>query len=295
VHPTELRRAGATLIQQRDRAAAEADGREPAQVNELRLTPLPGGGGLLKGRFDDPVRFATIAALIDAKSAPLTAEDERSAAERQADALVDVCGWVAAHGDTEVAPEAGGHRPQVIVTVQLADLENRAHAACLDLTSDTPSPGALRALCCDATVIPAVLGGASQPLDIGRATRTIPDGLRRAVTVRDRGCAHPGCDRPPSWSEIHHIREWAHGGATKLDNLVMLCRVHHRDIHSTDWIVRIARDGLPEFIPPPWIDKSRKPRRHPRATAKPDGRNGPPGHPRSSTPPGRHRAPVGAR
>jgi hypothetical protein len=225
----------------------------------------------------------------------LTADDERTAAERQADALADVCAWVAAHGDTEVAPEAGGHRPQVIVTVPLADLENRAHAACLDLTGDTPTPSALRALCCDATVIPAVLGSASQPLDIGRATRTIPDGLRRAVTVRDRGCAHPGCDRPPSWSEIHHIREWAHGGATKLDNLVMLCKVHHREIHSTDWIVRIARDGLPEFIPPPWIDKSRRPRRHPRVTSRPESRNGPPGRPRPSSTPGRHRAPVGAR
>jgi 5-methylcytosine-specific restriction protein A len=85
----------------------------------------------------------------------------------------------------------------------------------------------LRMLCCDAQVIPIVLNGAGQPLDVGRATRTIPDGLRRAVTARDRGCAHPGCDRPPSWSEIHHIREWARGGATRLDNLVMLCKVHH--------------------------------------------------------------------
>ena len=56
-------------------------------------------------------------------------------------------------------------------------------------------------------------------MDVGRATRTIPDGMRRAVTARDRGCAHPGCDRPPSWSEVHHIVEWEHGGPTAIDNL----------------------------------------------------------------------------
>ena len=99
-----------------------------------------------------------------------------------------------------------------------------------------------------------------QPLDVGRATRTIPDGLRRAVAARDRGCAHPGCDRPPSWCECHHIVPWECGGETKLSNLAMLCRVHHRQIHSTEWICRI-RDGLPEFIPPAWIDPERRPRR----------------------------------
>jgi 5-methylcytosine-specific restriction endonuclease McrA len=97
-------------------------------------------------------------------------------------------------------------------------------------------------------------------LDVGRISRTIPDGLRRAVAARDRGCAHSGCGRPVSWCEVHHIREWEHGGETKLSNLVMLCRVHHRQIHSTEWMVRI-RDGLPEFIPPSWIDPDQRPRR----------------------------------
>jgi len=98
------------------------------------------------------------------------------------------------------------------------------------------------------------------PLDVGRTTRTIPDGLRRAVAARDLGCTHPGCDRPPSWSEVHHIVEWEHGGPTAIDNLVMLCRAHHRQIHHSDWLVRI-RDGLPEFVPPRWIDPQQTPRR----------------------------------
>ena len=59
---------------------------------------------------------------------------------------------------------------------------------------------------------------------------------------------------------MHHIREWEFGGETKLSNLVMLCRFHHAQIHSTEWVVRI-RDGLPEFIPPKWIDPLQRPRR----------------------------------
>ncbi|MCO1656179.1 HNH endonuclease signature motif containing protein [Pseudonocardia humida] len=272
--PTELARFGAELVRAYDHDGAEPDEREPVQVNELRLTPLPGGGGKISGVFTDPVRYTMIATVIDAKATPLTAQDPRSAAERNADALAEVCGFVATHGDT-ILPDKAGERPHIAVTVRLADLENRARAACLDL-GGTPTPAALRALCCDAKVIPNVLDGDSQPLDIGREARTIPLPIRRAIVARDHGCAHPGCDRPPSWCEIHHIREWARGGHTKTDNLVMLCWTHHQEIHSTEWAVRIARDGLPEFIPPAWLDKDRKPRRHPRT--------GPPGRSDSTRP-----------
>ena len=203
--------------------------------------------------------FDAIAAVIDAHATPLTREDDRSAGERQAEALADVCGYVLDHAPSSVLPDAGGHRPHLNVLIRLDDLENRARAGCLDFGGPIP-PGSLRMLCCDAAVVPIVLNGKGQPLDIGRATRTIPDGLRRAVAARDRGCAHPGCGRPPSWCEVHHIVEWELGGETKLSNLAMLCRVHHRQVHSTEWVVRI-RDGLPEFIPPKWLDFDQRPRR----------------------------------
>jgi Domain of unknown function (DUF222)/HNH endonuclease len=189
----------------------------------------------------------------------LTGDDQRTAGERQAEALADVCGYVLDHGPVSLVPECGGHRPHVNVLVRLDDLENRARAGCLDF-GGTASPQALRMLCCDAAVVPIVMNGAGQPLDVGRATRTIPDGLRRAVAARDRGCAHPGCGRTPSRCEVHHAVPWEHGGPTTLSNLVMLCRGHHRQIHFTEWAVRI-RDGLPEFIPPPWIDPAQRPRR----------------------------------
>ncbi len=181
------------------------------------------------------------------------AHDQRTPPQRQAEALADACAYILDHDDN--LPETGGRRPQLTVIVRLEDLEQRARSAMLEF-GGTLTPASLRMLACDAGVIPVVMNGAGQPLDIGRASRTIPDGLRRAVTARDRGCAHPGCDRPPSWSEIHHIREWQHGGPTDINNLVMLCKAHHRQIHHTDWEIRI-RDGLPEFIPPRWINPAK--------------------------------------
>jgi len=188
--------------------------------------------------------FDAIATLIDAHAAPRTAADDRTPAQRQAEALADVCGWVLNHADATALPSSGGRRPQLNVLVGLADLEHRARAACLDF-GGTLSPAALRMLACDASVVPVVLGGAGQPLDVGRATRTIPDGLRRAVTARDRGCAR--CGRPPSWCEVHHLLPWEAGGETK---------VCHRLVHHAGWDVRLV-SGLAEFVPPAWIDPQR--------------------------------------
>ncbi len=257
--PSELQAWGAALVEALDQDGEEPDDRPSVGVNELHLTRSPSGGGKIKGRFDDAAMFDAIAAVVDAKARPLTGDDDRPVGQRQAEALADVCGYVLDHAPSAVLPECGGRRPHVNVLVRLEDLQNRARAACLDF-GGTVSPESLRMLCCDAAVIPIVLNGKGQPLDVGRITRTIPDGLRRAVAARDRGCAHPGCGRPASWCEVHHVVEWENGGPTRLDNLVMLCRVHHRQIHSTDWTVRI-RDGLPEFIPPPWIDPEQRPRR----------------------------------
>src|SRR5262245_53363598 len=94
-----------------------------------------------------------------------------------------------------------------------------------------------------------------------------PGAARQGVLARDGGCAFPGCDRPPRWTDVHHIVSWVDGGATDLDNGVALCGHHHRLIHHSDWKVRLAPDRRPEFIPPPHIDPDQRPRRnayHPR-------------------------------
>jgi 5-methylcytosine-specific restriction protein A len=237
----------------------------------LRLTRFAAKpGGRLVGRYDDAALFEAVAAVLDAKAAPLTADEGRSRVERKAEALAEVCGWVLEHAEL---PAVGGRRPVLTVQIRLEDLEQRARAGMLEFGGQL-SPAALRHLACDCGVVPVVFDGAGQPLDVGRLTRSIPDGLRRAVTARDRGCAHPGCDRPPSWCEIHHVLPWEHGGPTALGNLVMLCKAHHRQIHTTDWAVRL-RGGLPEFIPPPWIDAEQKPRTRPRTWNPTQAREGP--------------------
>jgi hypothetical protein len=259
--PRKLRSLGAEVIAGADRD--DSDSESEPQVNELRIIPFPGGGGKIEATFTDPVRFNQILAVIDAKSAPLTKDDTRATPERQADALADVCGFVAEHGDGKVLPDGMARRPQVSLIAEVKDLENRVSAGCLAF-GGIASPGELRRICCDAAVIPIVMNGASQPLDVGTRQRTIPPAIRWAVEARDRGCAHPGCDRPPSWSEVHHIKHWADGGPTALWNLTMLCKVHHRGVHDGGWIIRMASDGLPEFIPPEWLDAAQTPRRNPR-------------------------------
>ncbi|MCE3551591.1 HNH endonuclease [Pseudonocardia sp. RS11V-5] len=269
--PRELQQWGTALLEMLDEDGPEPDDTPPPQVNELRLTRHASRpGGKLVARYDDAALFDAIAAVLDATAAPLTAEDERPAAERQAEALAEVCGWVLEHGEL---PAVGGRRPVLTVQIRLEDLEQRARSGMLEFAGQL-SPTALRQLACDCGVVPMVLDGAGQPLDVGRLTRSIPDGLRRAVTSRDGGCAHPGCDRPPSWCEIHHVIPWEHGGHTALGNLVMLCKAHHRQIHTTDWVVRL-RDGIPEFIPPIWIDPDQTPRTRPRTWNLTGAREGP--------------------
>lgn len=90
------------------------------------------------------------------------------------------------------------------------------------------TPEQVRRYACDCTISRVVFGPGSEPLDIGRATRTVPAAIRRALKVRDRHCQHPtGCDRPARWCDAHHKQHWADGGPTALWNLTLLCRYHH--------------------------------------------------------------------
>lgn len=106
----------------------------------------------------------------------------------------------------------------------------------------------LRHMACEASVIPVVLNSKGVPLDVGRAQRAFPSNIRRAVILRDGGCAYPGCNMPHIFSEIHHILHWQNGGSTSLINAVMLCHFHHRVIHQSEVIVRLNGDQFPEFL-----------------------------------------------
>ncbi|MBA3250288.1 MAG: DUF222 domain-containing protein, partial [Geodermatophilaceae bacterium] len=161
------------------------------------------------------------------------------------------------------AGRAGRHRPagQVVITIPLRTLTDGLGTATLPDGSPL-SPGAARRWACDAEIIPAVLGGGSAVLDVGRAQRLFTGARRRALILRDGGCAFPGCDRPPEWCQGHHIVCFAHGGRTEPGNGVLLCTPHHHAVHHDGWDIVIADDGVPEFIPPPTVDPTRTPRRN---------------------------------
>jgi len=143
----------------------------------------------------------------------------------------------------------GGDRQQVVVHVDAATLEADESGRCE--FEEGPSMGAetARRLACDASVVRILEDGRGEPLDVGRKTRSIPPALRRALTSRDRGCRFPGCTHTRH-VDGHHIEHWAQGGETKLDNLVLLCRFHHRLVHEGG--VRIERldDGALRFVAP---------------------------------------------
>ena len=116
-------------------------------------------------------------------------------------------------------------------------------------------------MACDAAIIPAVLGSRGQLLDLGRTTRLVTAKQFLALSLRDRGCTFPGCDRPPAWCQRHHIRDWHHGGHTDLANLTLLCGYHHREFARRGWQITM-HDGHPWWTPPQWIDPHQTPIRN---------------------------------
>ena len=156
-----------------------------------------------------------------------TDPETRTPAQRRADALGEVCRqWL----DRRDRPMLGGERPHLSVTISLEELRASGVGA-LDHTGAIGGER-LRRLACDASVMRIVMAGDSQPLDLGRRTPVVSASIRRAVIARDRHCRFPGCDRPPSWCDCHHVRHWIQGGPTEPWNLLLLCRRHHRLVHE---------------------------------------------------------------
>ena len=102
---------------------------------------------------------------------------------------------------------------------------------------------ALDQIKCGATITRLVMAGESMVLDMGRKARFATPAQTRAIRARDGGCVFPSCGRPPKWCDVHHIDDWALGGATDLDRMCLLCRRHHTLIHNTQWQIEATPDG----------------------------------------------------
>jgi uncharacterized protein DUF222 len=246
-NPTELIRLGHRMVD-----VLDPDGDEPGDEtvveaqNQLHLQEREDGS--LSGRFE---LGAETAALLRPLLSPLTKPqpgDDRTLDERQGDALAEVIRLAA---DAGQAPMEGGERPHIAVTVSLETLQTGIGRATLD-DGRSLTPEQARRLACDAGVIPIVLGSKSEPIDIGESKRLADKRLRRALAVRDKGCAVPGCGRTPNQCHAHHVHHWADGGPTILANMVLVCPFHHRLIHHAGWQVHMDQ-GLPVFTPPTWL------------------------------------------
>jgi hypothetical protein len=134
----------------------------------------------------------------------------------------------------------------LVVRIDEAVLRGALRAAQLD-TGGMLSSGEARRLACGARLIPAVLGGRSVPLDLGRSARLFSDSQRTALGIRHDSCAADGCERPFAWCELHHRRPWSHGGRTDLADAVPLCSFHHRRIHDNAFRHTRGPDGSITF------------------------------------------------
>lgn len=247
----------------------DPDGPEPAG-DSTPATPTPGelwlrdrrDGRLGLEGWLDPEHGNMFRALIEQLAArrPTTdgIPDPRSAPQRQADALIELAERARASEDF---PTAAGEPPHVTVTIDWDALRTGLGSGTLDY-GQVISATTARRLSCDCKLIPIVLGGEGEPLDVGRAQRTVPLSIRRALVARDRGCSFPGCHRPSRFCAAHHCVHWADGGETSVQNCCLLCTMHHQQVHLQGWDVTI-HGGRVEFRPPPIIDPDRRPRTNP--------------------------------
>ncbi len=184
-------------------------------------------------------------------SAPATAGEPASAPEpvaaRRADALADIAETYLG-SETNAGTTADRYQVVVHVSAETRDVQNGPQVSAETPEIENGPPIAMetsRRIGCDSAIVFLEERADGEPLSIGRKARTVPAPIRRALKSRDHGCRFPGCTHA-RFVDAHHIHHWANGGETSLDNLVLLCRRHHRLVHEGGF--RCDRTNNGEFI-----------------------------------------------
>jgi len=235
-----------------------AEGEEAKQVEKeereaaasVRFTLSDDGHGRVHGRFTLPAaQGAMLRKALTALAAPkhLAATEggsgeRRPTPERMGRAF---CEYVERY-PAEALPASGGVNACVVVTLDLATLLGGSNVAALD-TGETISAGQARRLACEAGLIPVVLGGRSEILDLGRRKRLHSKAQRVALGVRDGGCTADGCDWPPVLCHAHHDTPWSRGGGTSVSNGRLLCPRHHARAHDPTYRTQRLPGGKVAF------------------------------------------------
>jgi hypothetical protein len=244
-----------------DRAGEERVERLRHRLRSFSVFPDGEGMYLVRGRLAPEVAAVLMRAIEAAgdalyaaeRRASGSAEDDRPDPEqRRADAvglLAERALAAGFAGDGMPVSGARAERYQVVLHVEPATLAGEGEPGMSELEDGTRfSAENARRLSCDASVVEVVKGPDGSVLDVGRRSRTVPPGLRRALEARDRGCRFPGCGL--RFTDAHHVEHWADGGETSLGNTLLLCRRHHRLVHEDGHRVAMDTNGQAVFFTP---------------------------------------------
>jgi hypothetical protein len=231
-----------------DAEAFLAEQVETAGWRRLELLPCEDGALVVRG-FLDSVGGATLRSALEPLARRTGAGDDRTRDKRLADALVELANHAL---DAGLVPQQNGVRTHLQVTATVETLLGIKGAPAGELTFSPPIAAAtVQRLACDAGITRVVLDPASAVVDVGRLKRLPSGATRRALNARDGGCVWPGCERPATWTNAHHLMHWAHGGPTDLGNLVLLCYRHHWMVHEGGWQLARTDDRGVVVVPPP--------------------------------------------
>lgn len=208
---------------------------EPARTEGRSSAGHPGGGD--KQQMDQSPPTIHVSAETPDRT-PLSA--------RRADALGRLAESFLKHGPAVLN---GGERHQIVIHVDAQTLREGVAGHCEFENGPSLAAETARRLACDASVVSIVENEQGEPLNVGRKSRTIPPAIRRALNARDRGCRFPGCSNT-RYVDAHHLHHWARGGETKLSNLALLCRFHHRQVHEGQVAIHTLDDGALRFLKP---------------------------------------------
>jgi len=197
--------------------------------HHLSLTTAETGHLLIYGVLD-PVGGAAVRTALEPLARRSGVHDGRKREQRLADALVELA--------------SGGKPATLQVTATVETLKAMAGAPAGEMEFAQPiSSAAVQRMAWSCSLVRVLLDGQSMVIDVGRSKRLIDGALRRALAVRDKHCQWPGCERPASWCDGHHLVHWINGGETNLANCVLLCKRHHRMVHEGDWQLIKTDDG----------------------------------------------------
>ncbi|MBO0842816.1 MAG: DUF222 domain-containing protein [Nocardioides sp.] len=253
--PRELRLAGRHILAVIDPdlfdrlEAKRLEREEEAAAKRIALTMRDTGTGSMEIRANVPLAVgARLRTYLEAFAQPrkqqLAKKGRRQPWERlMGQAFVRLVESV----DPDDLPHHGGDSTTVMITMTLDQLRSELGTASFGFEGDTITAGEARRMACNAQIVPVVLGGRSEVLDAGRASRLATPIQRKLLRMRYQTCCAEGCDIPATWTDVHHLDPWSLGGKSDMTNLVLLCAHHHGLAHKAGYAHERLADGAVRF------------------------------------------------